>query len=122
LIYSIGYQNLKNCEDLIEILKKKGIGVLIDVRSKPYSRKTGFNKTLISRKLRASNIRYIWLGETLGGFGKINEKSIESLAFFQVDEQVCIMCMEADPEKCHRKFEIAERLKQYKVEVEHIRT
>lgn len=122
MIYSIGYQNFKNCDDLIGILQTKGIDVLIDVRSKPYSRNKDFNKTFISKKLQASNIRYIWLGETLGGFGKINEKSIESLALFQTGQQVCIMCMEADPDKCHRKYEIGERLKQYRVEVEHIKT
>jgi uncharacterized protein (DUF488 family) len=122
MIYSIGYQNLKNAGDLIGILQKKDINTLVDVRSKPFSRKSGFNKKVLSKQLKRNDIQYIWLGETLGGFGRIEEGGIESMAFFQIGQRVCLMCMEADPEQCHRKYEIAKRLKQYKIEVEHIRT
>jgi uncharacterized protein (DUF488 family) len=122
MLYSIGYQNLKSTGDLIGILQTKKIDVLVDVRSKPFSRKPAFNKNALSKQLQLSGIPYVWLGDRLGGFKEIDEKSIEHIASFQIDQKVCLMCMEADPDRCHRKYDIAERLKKYQIEVEHILT
>jgi len=42
---------------------------------------------------------------------------IIKLASWQKDKVTCLMCMEADPDRCYRKNEIAERLKKYGVPV-----
>ena len=122
MIYTIGYQNLQTGEQLAKILQKNGITHLLDVRSRPYSRKPAFNKNRLEKVLPANGIEYRWLGDKLGGFSAIEEKHIKVLAHWSRDRTGCLMCMEADPDKCHRKTEIARRLKEYCVIVDHILT
>jgi uncharacterized protein (DUF488 family) len=120
MLYSIGYQNLENIETLQDILQEKGINILLDVRSRPYSKKGSFNKKVLESFLPVVGIEYNWVGETLGGFSEIDEDDIRKLAGWQKDRVVCLMCMEVDPDRCHRKNDIAERLKKYGVSVHHI--
>jgi uncharacterized protein (DUF488 family) len=120
MLYSIGYQNLKNIETLQDILKEKGIKILIDVRSRPYGRKSSFNKKILETSLPTAGIDYNWAGKTLGGFSEIHEEDIKNLAVWQKGRMACLMCMEADPDCCHRKNEIARRLENYGVSVNHI--
>ena len=117
---AIEYQNLKNSEILKNLLQEKGIKILLDVRSKPYSRKHAFNKKKLELLLPAVGIQYMWAGKTLGGFSEIDEVDIRKLAFWQKDKIACLMCMEANPDQCHRKSEISKRLKNYGVSVDHI--
>jgi uncharacterized protein (DUF488 family) len=105
---------------LIEILKAHRVEVLIDVRSRPYGRIPVFNRNAMQRWLPAAGIGYVWKGDILGGFAPIEEEAIKWLADFSHDRFVCIMCMEADPDKCHRKTEIARRLQGCEVCVKHI--
>ena len=120
MLYSIGYQGLRDANALIQILKKNDINTLVDVRSKPYSRVKAFHRKQLDKALRDADIHYIWKGQSLGGFSEITESDIEWLAKWQVDKTVCLMCMEADPNHCHRKWAIAERLKRYHVMVKHL--
>ncbi len=83
MLYSIGYQNLKNIETLQDILQEKGIKILIDVRSRPYGRKRSFDKKPLETFLPAAGIEYNWAGKTLGGFSEINEGDIKKLATWQ---------------------------------------
>ena len=119
VIYSIGYQKLDQ-KTLIEILKAHQVEVLVDVRSRPYGRITVFNRNAMQRWLPEAGIDYLWKGDILGGFAPIEEDAIRWLADFGRERTVCIMCMEANPEKCHRKTEIARRIEAYGVSVEHI--
>ncbi len=120
MLYSIGYQNLNNVEMLQNILQEKGIKILLDVRSRPYGRKSSFNKKNLETSLPAIGIEYNWAGKTLGGFSEIDEDDIIRLADWQKGRVACLMCMEADPDRCHRKNDIAKRLKKYGVSVNHI--
>jgi uncharacterized protein (DUF488 family) len=122
MLYTIGYQHLTDPDDLVSILLGKRINYLIDVRSRPYGRKYLFNKKRLEGHLPASGINYSWQGDKLGGFAKIHEVDIKTLAIWQKDKTACLMCMEADPNQCHRKYEIAKRLKKYGISVEHILT
>jgi ATP-dependent DNA helicase RecQ len=108
MIYTIGYQK-RTPSALIAILKVHGVTFLVDVRSKPYGRKTEFNKSRLDPAMAAAGINYVSRPD-LGGFGIITDKSIDSLAALQESETVCIMCMEHDPSQCHRGYEIAPRL------------
>ena len=121
MIYSIGYQKLDQ-KTLIEILMAHRVEVLVDVRSRPYGRIPVFNRNAMERWLPEAGIVYLWKGDTLGGFAPIEEEAIEWLADFGRKRVVCIMCMEADPEKCHRKMEVGRRLQGYEARVNHIRT
>lgn len=44
----------------------------------------------------------------------------KKLAAWQKGRVACLMCMEAEPDSCHRKNDIAKRLKKYSVPVNHI--
>lgn len=121
MLYSIGYQKI-TVDQLLEILKKHNIEFLLDVRSKPYSRKYQFNKKALTAILKKHSISYTWAGETLGGFTKIRGSAIRRLSKWQSNKTACLMCMEADPEQCHRHYEIAVRLTRYGVTVNHILT
>lgn len=119
MIYTIGYQTLTAAR-LILLLREHGVTHLIDVRSKPFSRFAAFNKKAIAARLHEAAIHYEWAGDRLGGFSDINEEAISQLAETARHNTVCLICMEADPDRCHRKTEIARRLHRYNVPVHHI--
>lgn len=121
MLYSIGYQKI-TVDQLISELQRRSIGWLVDVRSKPYSRKHEFNQKQLREALEFYNIAYVWKGDALGGFSQIAEADISGLAKWQEDKIACLMCMEADPKECHRDLEIARRLKSYGAIVDHILT
>lgn len=118
-VYTIGYQKL-SLQAMIAELKACGIDTLLDVRSKPYSRKKDFNRKNLEKILPAAGIQYMWVGDWLGGFSKISEKSIHHLAEYAESCTACLMCMEADPDQCHRSYEIGRRLAAYDVGAHHL--
>lgn len=122
MLYSIGYQRLKDVETLQSILLEHHVKFLLDVRSKPYSRKQAFNKKSLEAEFSKTGIAYKWAGKTLGGFSRIDESHIKRLAYWQKDRGACLMCTEADPIACHRHIEIAKRLTKYGILVSHIDT
>ena len=66
-IYTIGYGS-RSIEQFIEVLQQHEIAYLIDVRSFPYSRyKPEFSKEALEVKLQQHRIRYVFMGDTLGG-------------------------------------------------------
>jgi len=120
MIYSIGYQGI-SAADLHRILIEKNVTHLVDVRSKPYSRwKKEFNKAALERRFEPSGIAYIWKGDVLGGLSEIGEAAIKWLADFEKGRTVCIMCMEQDPAKCHRSYEIGRRILVYDTKIDHL--
>ena len=120
MLYSIGYQKL-TIERFIMELNRRQISYLVDVRSKPYSRKQGFSRGPLVKTLEKENIIYRWKGDVLGGLSQISEGEIISLAKWQEDKIACLLCMEADYKQCHRYYEIAKRLEKYRVTVTHIK-
>jgi uncharacterized protein (DUF488 family) len=113
-IYTIGYQGM-SIEELGEAMARYDIDRLIDVRSKPYSRNTSFNRNRLIESLGAS---YLWKGDVLGGFAKIKDDAIEWLA--AQEDNVLVMCMERHPCDCHRQTEIGLRLLGLGVDAVHL--
>jgi len=107
---------------LICMLRGHGVGVLIDVRSRPRSQREEFDRKNLEPAILAAGLSYCWKGDVLGGIGHIKEETIASLAQWQQDKTACLMCMEADHRKCHRHLKIASRLAGLWVEVIHIST
>lgn len=121
MIYTIGYQALTMSE-FNRILEEKMVSVTVDVRSVPYSGrrdKTGFNK---NRMERAFGSRYTWKGDILGGkHGPAQEAGIRYLAeVSRLGSNLLLLCMEADPLKCHRFHDIAVRLLPYGIDAVHL--
>jgi uncharacterized protein (DUF488 family) len=139
-LYTIGHSNIE-VEEFVKLLKKEGIEVLVDVRSQPYSKYASqFNKENIMKVLMANDIKYVFMGDALGGrpddkscykngnpdydlirqkdfYQKGIERLIEGIAKYRI----VIMCSEEDPIKCHRRNLIAKDLHENGFEIFHIR-
>ncbi len=139
-IYTIGY-GAREMDAFVQVLRTNGIVYLIDVRSKPYSRyKPEFSKDALQRHLAEHGIRYVFMGDALGGRppdpdcytdGKVDYDKCRQKAFFQEGigrlrrawEQelpVVILCSEGKPETCHRSKLIARALVAGGIDVLHI--
>jgi uncharacterized protein (DUF488 family) len=126
LLYDVGYGALKCLEELLTLLKTKGVKVLVDLRAFPRSRIKGFNREELEEELRKNGVKYLWLGDKLGGFRKGGyekylqsdgfREGIEALLSVARNEGVCLMCLERDRRFCHRRF-IVEALKEVEIEV-----
>ncbi|OGK16305.1 hypothetical protein A2774_05175 [Candidatus Roizmanbacteria bacterium RIFCSPHIGHO2_01_FULL_39_12c] len=56
-LFTIGYQG-QNVYNFIQNLNKEHIGVIIDIRENPFSRKPGFSKSVLSKELLNAGIEY----------------------------------------------------------------
>ena len=139
-IYTIGYGS-RTMDQFIAGLQRYGIRYLADVRTAPYSRfKPEFSKTALESALHAADIRYVYMGDTLGGQptdpdcytdGKVDYEKVKTKEFyrqgidrirtaFEQQQSVALMCSEGKPEQCHRSKLIAVSLLDIGVVVEHI--
>jgi len=127
LIYTIGYGNRK-FDDFISLLKKHGINIVVDVRRFPRSMYPEYVKENLEKELPRLGIKYVFMGDTLGGFRRGYEKHMKSEAYkegiknlLELAKQgkVVIMCLERSPKGCHRRY-ISQTIKDLDVRVAHI--
>ena len=139
-IYTIGYGN-RSIEQFISVLQRHEIAYLIDVRSVPYSRyKPEFSKTALEKELKRYGIRYVFMGDTLGGRpdddacyidGRVDYEKVMDTKRYQsgierlrtvFEQQQCavIMCSEGRPEHCHRCKLIGATLTKQGISTSHI--
>ncbi len=139
-IYTIGY-GARDVDAFLAALQANQVRYLIDVRSRPYSRyKPDFSKDALSAHLENAGIRYVFMGDTLGGqpadescyvdgkvdYGRVAErpfflKGIERLQEAHRQQlAVALMCSEGKPEQCHRTKLIANALGERDIPVMHI--
>jgi ATP-dependent DNA helicase RecQ len=140
-IYTIGY-GAQGIEDFLRVLQTHQIQYLIDVRSKPYSsHKPAFSKSALQTFLESNEIRYVFMGDALGGQpddpscytdGKVDYAKIAQQPFYRKGIErlhnahrqglrVALMCAEGKPENCHRAQLIGQTLTAEGIKVEHIR-
>ena len=127
-VYTIGHSN-RNKESFINLLKKHAIQILVDVRRWPTSKTEHFKLEYLKEWLPKMGIEYIWLGDRLGGYRKSGYQAYTESGAFKEGlgilmelakrGRVCIMCLEVEPSRCHRRF-IAEKLLENGYEVIHI--
>ena len=120
---TVGYSGI-SLADLVTVLVHSGIDALIDVRELPLSRRPGFSKTPLSSALREAGIRYVHLralgnprehrrryqaGQVaVGARGyrrhvrRQGAEALGQLAGEVVTGACCLLCVEADPDHCHR--------------------
>jgi hypothetical protein len=139
-LFTIGY-GARTLEEFIAALKANGIGYLIDVRTAPYSKfKPEFSKEVLEKRLEAAGVRYVFMGDTLGGQprdpdcftdGKVDYDKVRVQPFFQAGierlkkasaqpQRAALMCSEGRPEQCHRSKLIGEVLTAAGIPVCHI--
>ncbi len=141
VLYTIGHSNHEQ-DYFCELLLQHGIDVLADVRSSPYSRYTSqFNTEQLKTALAAKGIRYVFLGDQLGGRPTAAEhydqqghalyhrmarsetfrQGIERLVVGMQKYRVAIMCSEEDPSVCHRFLLVSRVMADQGTEIRHIR-
>jgi uncharacterized protein (DUF488 family) len=140
-IFSIGHSN-QPVEAFLALLQQHAIQVLVDVRSRPYSRYVAhFNGTALAAAIRKVGIKYMFMGKELGGRpdgeefydaeGHVLYNRVSRAPFFLAGikrlkdggrtYRVAMMCSEEDPAACHRHLLISRVLAEQGVNVVHIR-
>jgi uncharacterized protein (DUF488 family) len=141
VIYTIGHSNVP-LEAFIALLKAHRIGVLVDVRSAPYSKYVPhFNGDVLKQSVAAAGVSYLYLGGELGGrprerhfydsdghvrYDRISaspefREGIERLLRGIREHRVVLMCNEENPRECHRRLLVGRVLAERGVTVLHIR-
>ena len=139
-IYTIGY-GARTLEEFLDALAAHQIDFLVDVRTAPYSRyKPEFSKSALENALRAAGVRYVFMGESLGGRpddpdcyadGRVDYDRVAQKPFYQAgverlrrafdqQQRVALMCSEGKPESCHRSALIGRTLSDLEIPVMHI--
>jgi len=66
-VFTVGHSNHPP-ETFLDLLRRHAIEVVVDVRSSPYSGYAGhFNKEPLENLLRSAGIKYLFLGDVVGG-------------------------------------------------------
>jgi uncharacterized protein (DUF488 family) len=139
-LHSIG-QGARSLDELVDALQAHRIEFVLDVRSSPYSKfKPEFSREALEAALKARGIRYVFMGDTLGGQprdpdcytdGKVDYAKVRQQPFFQAGlerllkahtqrTRATLMCSEGRPEQCHRSKMIGEALAAAGIPIRHI--
>ncbi len=142
-IYTIGHSN-HSSETFLALLQQHEIACLVDVRSQPYSRyNPQFNREALAASLKAAQIRYTPMGDTLGGRPEqqdlydagserpnysrqrqtpLYRQGLQQLMALAKTNEVALMCSEGNPHECHRQWLITPDLLDAEITVLHIHT
>ncbi|MGG5886888.1 DUF488 family protein [Falsiroseomonas sp. HC035] len=123
-VCTIGYEDATPAR-LIAALRDQGIATLVDVRALANSRRPGFAKRALGAALAEAGIGYVHvpaLGTPAEGRAAVREgrpeemrrifahrlagveaqAALASLSDLARRQAVCLLCLEADPQRCHR--------------------
>jgi uncharacterized protein (DUF488 family) len=127
-LYSVGHSN-RDLEELIGLLRARGVDLLVDVRTAPGSRRyPQFGRVALAEALGRAGIEYVHLPE-LGGLRRPRpdspntgwrnqsfrgyadhmqtaewEAGLRRLIDLTRDREAAVMCAEAVPWRCHRSL------------------
>lgn len=121
-ILSIG-TSLHSWGDFERLLRGAAIELVIDVRSSPRSRLPHFNQASLRERLRIVGMKYLFLGDALGGRPTVGDPDYEAMATSPVfaaavervigigrEHRSVLMCSEHEPLACHRCLLIGREL------------
>jgi uncharacterized protein (DUF488 family) len=130
-VYTIGYEG-RSVEQLVDSLLEEDVAVLVDVRLRAMSRKTGFGRSALAAAHTAAGIEYVHeptLGNPKENREPFHRNDPRARAFYDqrmhdvggdalrrleqlvVSRPVALLCFERDAAICHRTA-IATWLKQ----------
>lgn len=142
-IATIGYQDA-TVPRFLETLREAGVELVADVRAVAGSRKPGFAKTKLAANLAGAGIDYLHLrglgtpaeGRAAAHAGRHEEMhaifrehlrtpeaqaDLETLAeLVRSGRRVCLLCLEANPEHCHRSLVAAALGERLPVRADHL--
>jgi uncharacterized protein (DUF488 family) len=124
-LFTLGYEGL-SIDGFIARLKDAGVRTVFDVRQYPLSRKPGFSKGVLSTKLHATGIVYAHLPamgcpkpirdrykddgdwtayvKAFGTYLDGQNDAVLELARLARKTTACLVCFEADFNRCHRSI------------------
>jgi len=123
------------------LLQRHEVDVLVDIRSRPYSRfNPDFSRERLHKKFGSHGVAYLFLGRELGGMPVdpacfVNgracfEKMAHQPTFIEGLDRLtrglethrpAIMCAERDPTGCHRFLLVSRHMARRGAEIRHIR-
>ena len=139
-ILTAGYGN-RGFPAFVELMRRHGVSHVVDVRSVPQSSYwEDFRRPRLERVLPEAGLRYVYMGDTLGGVENspvlckdpdavdleplFDEPKLhlglDKLILAAKDRTVCLMCGCLRPHRCHRFRLVGEALAQRGVHVEHL--
>lgn len=122
-IFTAGYSG-HTPETFVSALQAAGVEQVLDVRSRPFSRKAGFSKKALDAFLQANGLAYAHL-PALGAPAEMLDKKNDGLPFAKLTplyrrhlakqaaafaeaqamaraRPCALICLEKDPKECHR--------------------
>ena len=138
-IFTVGHST-HPIGEFIELLSRHEVSVVADVRSSPYSRyNPQFNREPLEDKLKATGIRYLFLGNEFGprvddpgcyANGRVKYARLAERPAFREGvkrvvkgvktHRIALMCAEKEPLECHRTLLVAQALAVHGLRVDHI--
>jgi uncharacterized protein (DUF488 family) len=138
-IFTVGHSN-HPLPHFLQLLQQHQITALGDIRSTPAGRfSPQFDRESLREALRAHGIRYVYLGDELGGrpsnpycwiYGRVSYQRMASTEMFRHglnrvrtgtrSLRIALMCSEKDPVECHRGLLIGRCLSAANTDVRHI--
>jgi uncharacterized protein (DUF488 family) len=140
MIWTVGHST-HPLERFLALLDAERIEFVVDVRSYPYSRfAPQFNREELIESLDANAVRYLFLGEELGGrpskpehydseghalYGEMAcepgfEAAISRLIAGAEGHRIALMCSEGKPEECHRRLLVGKILAEQGLILRHV--
>lgn len=130
---SVGYEHYKENGEFARRVKSAGVECLIDVRELPISRRRGYAKTALGEAMAAVGVEYLHMRglgnpkpiRDLYKSGRVEEGEAKYRKYLLTEQRTCLedlvghltqkrcalMCLEGDPQTCHRTV-IIESLRQ----------
>jgi uncharacterized protein (DUF488 family) len=139
--FTIGHSN-HNFEAWLALVRRHQIQVVVDTRSSPYSKYVPqFDRELVQRSLEQAGVRYLFLGDDLGGrpanpayydgsghvlYSRLRDDARFQAAIARLESgmerfSVALLCGEEDPAHCHRRLLIGRVLSERGHTMLHIR-
>ena len=139
--FTIGHSN-NNFEAWLALVRRHQIQVVVDTRSSPYSKYVPqFDRELVQRSLEQAGVRYLFLGDDLGGrpanpayydgsghvlYSRLRDDAHFQAAIARLESgmerfSVALLCGEEDPAHCHRRLLIGRVLSERGHTMLHIR-
>ncbi len=140
-IFTFGYEGL-SVDAFVQRLRAAGVETVVDVRANPLSRKPGFSKRAFASVLDAASIVYVhlpamgcpkpvrdrykhdedWAAYTRGFLAhlKREREAVTEVAAIAARAPSCLVCFEADFNRCHRTYVARAAAEQVGFDVVHI--
>ena len=140
-ILTVGHSNMA-LREFVDLVAGKGVDILVDTRSNPYSRWVPhFARESLRDAAREAPFEYRYMGDSLGGKpsnrkfhrrdGTIDYEAIAREPFYLAgidrvldlakERAVCLLCTEEDPIHCHRRLLVGETLREQGATLQHLR-